>query len=665
MIDPNFMPFAGPAEHLAAEMARLEALVGAARGEPGEDLSTLYRANAQRARLAVDAGTRLPLAALAAAFELNEFDYDTVLLAAAPEFDARFLAVYNGKPTVDFAAKLLSPPEEAICRHAEFLPGAPLRTNRLLRLVPDGRDADPPLSSMIVKLEPRLVPFLLGELSIDDRLDSCLRLDGSGAGEVEIAWMRPAMAFGGRNALINVHGPNCARKRSAARAMCALRQCCCLEADVAALQTQFGTPQEWIPLLLREARLLHCGLYLDDIVPLGPQKDRALRSLAQLEMPVIFGSDQPFYPARDNALRVADVECRPASWAQRCQAWREAAALAPMPLHSDADLERIASQYALDTEQIHAAACHAVSSAECRGENVVTGADLNMAAGAVSRHDLGRLAQKMELVYEWSDIVLPERSLRQLRELRSAAAYRHVVYSDWGFEIKSPLGKGIKGLFAGPSGAGKTMAAAILAREWGLDLYRIDLSLVVSKYIGETEKNLSGLFREAQAANCVLFFDEADALFGKRSEVKDAHDRYANLEVAYLLQRIEEHDGIVLLATNLSKNIDDAFARRMHYTVNFALPDAEHRERIWRQVFPAQAALAGDVDLPFLARQFALSGGNIRNIAIASAYLAAEGGRAIGMTDLIRSTARELEKTGTLPSRAEFRQYYDSIRAQD
>ena len=186
------------------------------------------------------------------------------------------------------------------------------------------------------------------------------------------------------------------------------------------------------------------------------------------------------------------------------------------------------------------------------------------------------------------------------------SSYRHVVYSEWGFAQRIASGKGLKVLFAGASGTGKTMTAGVIARDLGLDLYKIDLSGIVSKYIGETEKNLDRIFRAAHASNAILFFDEADALFGKRSEVKDAHDRYANIEVAYLLQKIEEHEGVVILASNLSKNIDDAFSRRMHYVIEFPLPDERHRELLWRGMFPPEVPL-GDRCRCALPRQAVLA----------------------------------------------------------
>jgi SpoVK/Ycf46/Vps4 family AAA+-type ATPase len=201
------------------------------------------------------------------------------------------------------------------------------------------------------------------------------------------------------------------------------------------------------------------------------------------------------------------------------------------------------------------------------------------------------------------------------------------------------------------------MAAGIIARELALDLYKIDLSGIVSKYIGETEKNLDRIFRAARAANAILFLDEAEAILGKRSEVKDAHDRYANIEVAYLLQKLEEHDGIVILATNLKRNIDDAFNRRMQYVIDFPRPDQAERERIWRGMFPPQCPLGADVDFGFLAHQFDLAGGDIRNVALDAAFLAARDGGVINMTVIVDALARQLAKQGKTPTGTDFRQY--------
>jgi SpoVK/Ycf46/Vps4 family AAA+-type ATPase len=232
--------------------------------------------------------------------------------------------------------------------------------------------------------------------------------------------------------------------------------------------------------------------------------------------------------------------------------------------------------------------------------------------------------------------------------------YRERVYGEWGFDQKLSLGKGLSVLFSGPSGTGKTMAAEIIAGALGLELYKIDLSTVVSKYIGETEKNLSRIFVEAETSNAILFFDEADALFGKRSEVKDSHDRYANIEIGYLLQRMEEYEGVVILATNFRKNMDEAFVRRLQFTVEFPFPNEYDRRKIWEGIWPEDTPRDPALDLDFMARRFEITGGNIRNIALAAAFLAADDGNVVTMNHLLHGTKREFQKMGKVVAENEF-----------
>jgi SpoVK/Ycf46/Vps4 family AAA+-type ATPase len=286
---------------------------------------------------------------------------------------------------------------------------------------------------------------------------------------------------------------------------------------------------------------------------------------------------------------------------------------------------------------------------------------LGEAARAQPRERVASLATLVRFRQGWNDLVLPAPVLSRLRELAAAIRLRRVVYVEWAFARRVASGTGVKALFAGVSGTGKTMAAGVIARDVALDLMRIDLSSVVSKYIGETEKNLDRVFHSARAGNTLLFFDEADAMFGKRSEVKDAHDRYANIEIAYLLQKLDEHDGAVLLATNLRRNIDEAFLRRLHYIVEFPQPGAADRERLWRGMFPAEAPLEPDINFAFLSRQFELTGGDIRNVVLDAAFLAAGDNGVISMTHLVRALARQLGKQGKMPSAAEFRQYYPLV----
>ena len=282
-------------------------------------------------------------------------------------------------------------------------------------------------------------------------------------------------------------------------------------------------------------------------------------------------------------------------------------------------------------------------------------AQLLTAARAQCAIDLGHLAAPIATRPGWDDLVVPGGVLEQLKDFAAAGTQRDRVYGDWGMgRVGRGVGGGVAALFTGASGTGKTLSAAVIAKAMGLDLWRIDLSSVVSKYIGETEKNLEKIFTAAQNGDAILFFDEADALFGKRSEVKDAHDRYANIEVSYLLQKLEEYDGISILASNYSRNIDQAFVRRLQYIVEFPLPDERLRQRLWRKAFAPATPLLPGIDYAYLGNTFAMSGGDIRSSALDAAFLAAATGEAIGMHHIVRAVSRQLLKQGHLPDLADF-----------
>jgi hypothetical protein len=352
------------------------------------------------------------------------------------------------------------------------------------------------------------------------------------------------------------------------------------------------------------------------------------------------------------------IELPSPSFSEREQIWaRRLANDQPDPT----TMQALASTFRLSGGQIRDAVAMARALAAWQGQPI-SAAHLYAACRAQSSGRLDTLAHKIGVTYTWDDIVLPDDQLTMLREICVQVRHRRTVLETWGFDKHLAMGKGVNVLFAGQSGTGKTMAAEIIAADLGLELYKVDLSGMVSKYIGETEKNLDKVFTAAREANAILFFDEADALFGKRSEVKDAHDRYANIEVGYLLQKMEEYDGIVILASNLRKNLDDAFVRRLHVAIDFPFPEEPDRRRIWRKVFPADAPLGPDVDLDHLAKQFKLAGGNIRNIALLSAYLAAEDGEVIGMNQIVRAIKREYQKLGKLVTEAEFGHYLRTIR---
>jgi AAA+ superfamily predicted ATPase len=286
------------------------------------------------------------------------------------------------------------------------------------------------------------------------------------------------------------------------------------------------------------------------------------------------------------------------------------------------------------------------------------GGDIDAAVRRLASGPLERLTRRISPSHSWDDIVLSPERLNLLQSIVERYRHANEVYDDWGFSPNPS--RGLVALFAGPSGTGKTLASEIIAGALGLDVFKLDLSSVVSKYIGETEKNLEQIFDAASAGNMVLFFDEADSLFGKRSEVKDARDRYANIEVSYLLQRLEAYDGLVVLATNFEKNVDEAFLRRIHVRVEFSLPGVEERRVIWANNLPSTAPVEG-VDLDWLAEHFELSGAAIRNAAIHAAFLASAARTPITMETAVLGVAREFRKMGRLLKDKDFGEFYEFV----
>lgn len=324
---------------------------------------------------------------------------------------------------------------------------------------------------------------------------------------------------------------------------------------------------------------------------------------------------------------------------------REAFWKAELPAERQSLAAELAGRYAFTAGQIRNASLRAQTEGRLRDE-IPNEADYRAGCSAESRHRLKELALKIDLVFTWEDLILPEATREYLRDLVVRATQREEVHETWGFRRKLPYGSGINALFYGASGTGKTMAAAVIARELGRELYRTEMSRVVSRYIGETEKNLARIFEEARHSNAILMFDEADALFARRTEVQDAHDRYANLETAYLLQEIERYSGLCILATNLPANMDDAFRRRLQMAVSFPAPDPDTRLRLLESFIPPEAPMGTDVDLRRIANGAELSGGGLKNILLTAAFYASGEGNPILMKYLLGAARLECAKEG-------------------
>ncbi len=620
-----------------------------------------------------------PLNWLKQEFGLSEFDLDLMLIALAPEIDLRYERLYaylqddvtRKRPSVDLALNLLcSSAEVKLLQRSHFAPDAPLIKHGLLHLIPDPHQVKPPLLSYYLKLEDQVIHFLLKQKGLEPRLGSWCELLARPAVEDkspirdEIKQILPKLVLQAQNTsqllILYFSGLHSTEKRQGAIALAAQLNRRLLIADLAqalALKEDF---EQLLKLLFREACFHNSILYLESFDALQ-SKEHYLSSkslldrLAEAKDLVILSGVQSWVATFTETKVVITVPFPMPDFSQRRIYWQANLATKGIVL-SDRQLDTLANRFRLSSTQIAGAvtnACnqvlwHAAEEFEELPLNTIkpTLNDLLAAARDQSSNNLTGLARKIKSKYSWEDIVLPPDQLAQLQEICNQAKYRHIVYETWGFNRKLSIGKGLNVLFSGPPGTGKTMAAEVIANELQLELYKIDLSQVVSKYIGETEKNLNRIFTAAETANAILFFDEADALFGKRSEVRDAHDRYANIEIGYLLQKMEEFEGISILTTNLRQNLDEAFVRRLAFTVHFPSPDAASRRCIWEGIWTEEIPLSPDLDFDFLAQQFKLSGGNIKNIALSAAFLAAKADTGVMMEHLLQGIRREYQKMG-------------------
>jgi AAA+ superfamily predicted ATPase len=651
--------------------ADLEPLLARAPGDPAFGAAPdAARGDADRFRdEAPTEGSRL--AWLAAEHALTAFDVDVLVLALACELDLRYERLYaylqddvtRRRPTVDLALNLFcASAAERLVRRAHFAPEAPLARARLVELA---GDPSAPLLAQALALDEQVTGFLLGQDALDRRLAGACRLadaahDDLLADDPRVRALGDAVREAweaGEGLRVRLHGPRGAGKCRYAAAVAHAADVPMLLTDVAALLEPRAPrdAERALATVLREGRYRGALVVLrrgEALLADGGERvrERLEEMLAEHAGPVVLATSRP-WPA-DSLADAIEVELAVPDAARRAALWREGAREAGGAI-LDAAAREVGARFRLTPRQIGAAAAAAARRAawHARLEShasaaVIPAAELFAAAREQSRRELATLAPRVEPVHRWEELVLPADAVAQLREIARRVTHRERVMEEWGFGARLPRGRGINALFSGPSGTGKTMAADVLAGALGVDLYRVELSGVVSKYIGETEKNLDAIFAAAAGSNGIVFFDEADALFGKRSEVHDAHDRYANIEISYLLQKMEAFDGVAILATNLRGNLDGAFVRRLAFTVHFPFPDEASRLRIWRAVWPSAVPLGADVDLALLARQFALSGGNIRNVALAAAFLAAERGEPVAMRDLMAATRREYQKLG-------------------
>jgi hypothetical protein len=599
-------------------------------------------ADAAREVQALTTGELLPPAViLSRRFELSPFEQQLLFLCAAIELDTQIPALcaaaqgHPQRPYPTFALALAlfdAPAWEA------FSPDRPLRYWQLIELA---QQPGQPTISAPLRADERIVNAIRGLNHLDARLRPYL-LPLAQPGPIELPpsqtetekkIVRYLTAGLDGLPLIQLTGSDSDSKRLIAQQAAAELGLLLYRLPAGLLPPSAGDLDQLLRLWLRETILQPVGLYLEVPDTLPNEAYELVTRFAARTLGVVLLAVREVLPDAGRISVSLQVD-KPTPAEQLC-AWQQINGLSTAP-------EQLAGQFDLDIPTIHRVANLAAAD----------GNDFWQTCLMVTRPRLEALAQPIEPKATWHDLILPPEELALLRQLPAQVRGRSQVYDQWGFRQRMNRGLGITALFAGESGTGKTMAAEVLANELRLNLYRIDLSAVVSKYIGETEKNLLRLFDAAENGGAILFFDEADALFGKRSEVKDSHDRYANIEINYLLQRMEAYRGLAILATNMKSALDPAFMRRLRFVINFPFPNREERKRIWQQAFPPQTPIA-HLDYDHLAR-LTLTGGNIHNTAINASFLAAEAGGPVGMAFVLRAARAELVKIGRPVNESDF-----------
>ncbi|GAA3582125.1 ATP-binding protein [Kribbella ginsengisoli] len=619
-------------------------LAGRPVGVPDELAGKLAEVEAAGDAMEAD-GTTPRLRGLIRSFGLTDLDVEILLIAVAPDLDARFEQLYGylnddvsrRRATPRLALDLLAIPSADAGARARFDISAPLIAGGLIELEDPAR----PFLTRAIRVPDQVTAYLIGGYATEPALHDLVlpsplvvysELENST--EQLIRVLRPGQPVYLREK------PGSAAKGLAATAFAKLGLGV-LSLDLARLPADVDAVS-FARTTARHARLRSAGVLAAPVESIRPD---VLRALTVAPVPVVLIGTPTWDPSW-SAVVPAVLDAPSLTASQSATLWH--AMLPPESTTSDLDAAAETATFRLDVDQIARTAEAAGTRAALDGV-LVNGEILRAGARSQNGAGLERLSRRIIPAVSWEDLVLPDDQLDRLRELAIRARHREQVIRGWGMRPGGGRGAGVSALFTGESGTGKTLSAEVIARELGVDLYVVDLATVIDKYIGETEKNLERIFTEATGVNGVLLFDEADAIFGKRSDVQDARDRYANVEVAYLLQRMESFDGLAILTTNLRANLDDAFSRRLDMVVHFAQPDEDQRLLLWDRCLGNAVPRDPSLDLSVLAGAFDLAGGDIRSAVVTAAYYAAAAGRAVTMADLITAVDHEYTKLGRLP----------------
>jgi hypothetical protein len=666
-------------------------------------------------------GIYLSLPHLIDILKLKQIEVDAILICLATqidnEIDKKYQKIYaylndnimQKKPTVDLVLSLIYESlNDRIIARTMMSKDSLLFRYRILEFVENDSNYD--ISDRPIRIDEQVANFLLGARIFEPRISSFAKLTDMSLFKQEIAYHHHDIInevasllqrveeyddlstdsssmiinkdgnsdqnhIANSKIILNLFGPRGSGRKTVATIVCRNLQYPMLSIDLAEIVSRGLPLEEYLLLAFREALLFRAAIYLENFDVFLDKNEKSysaiktiLRMIDELSW-LAFIETTPSSWNHGGSLNnhvFRTIEFKIPSYNTRKRIWDSIVDYeinrSNFRLEENVDFGILASKFSFTPGRIRDSFQVAKNLAISRrdrtdGVKIITMNDLYQGCKMQSNVGLGIMAKKIQPNYGWTDIVLPPAVMALLRDICNVVKFKGTVYYEWGFDAKFSLGKGLTALFTGESGTGKTMAAEVIAKDLDLDLYKIDISSILSKYIGETEKNLNTIFRESEGSNCILFFDEADALFGKRTEVKDSHDRYANIETNYLLQKIDEFDGIVILSSNFRRNIDESFLRRMQFIVNFPFPDAHHRLEIWNKAFPEQVPRSNDLDLKFLADNLQISGGNIKNVVVNSAFLAAKKSEPVSMSHIVLAIKREFEKMGRPIQRSDFGKY--------
>jgi len=622
----------------------------------------------------------IPFEYLSGVFSLSEFERFVIMLSFSVELDRKYEKIfgylndYASKryPTVQTACLIYDQNTDAYMKNMTFFH----LNSKLMKYFFEEQDAN--LSSRQLKLHDSVISFLLDsdletillpeflQLYLPDETPEVLKVHIEIKNKVS-SYLSNLSTAKGRRVIMNIHGPEGIGRLNQVKHFCHTYGHSAVILNFRKLEMFYKDGYKYYSNALKELAqtiLLHQAVlvmsdihveehrdllklffeeFLNDLVPFL----KVTFILSDIELPSLTRPDQ--------SLTVLRIPMEYPKGHIRKNLFESA--LAEYRVPSGVDLNSVASKFVFTPDQIENAVHDAVELSKWEGLEIIDSHTIHTACRSQLNHNLDKRAQRIDGGGYWDKLILPESSKERLQEVCSHVKYKNLVLDDWGFQKHLSYGTGLAVLFAGPPGTGKTFSARILAKELDLELYKVDLSQMISKYIGETEKNISALFDDAGGSSAILLFDEGDALFGKRTEMKDSHDRYANVETAFLLQKIEAYEGISILTTNFMQNIDPAFLRRFRFVVHFPIPDSDSRLKIWNGIYPEPVPISKHVDFDFLSKNFELTGGHIKNIALSSAFKAASNGGKVDMECILRSIQHELGKTGKTVLKSDFGEY--------